>query len=223
MAVYVLDTTAVADDAAIGEHPELVAGVMISNDTTATGVAPHAQLYSSATGKTISPGQPEAALSAQHIISETGAELRAINFSFGEQLVDGHIIDGNSLLTLFTDWSAAAHNVLYVKSNNEEDPGGIPIATDAYNGIVVAGSTKNGGVYRQVADNNVFDEVPIGRSTVSLLRPGTNIQLTGLGNSSSTLGGTSFAAPHVTGTVALLQQFANLRIDAGTLRWDQTR
>jgi hypothetical protein len=108
-------------------HATRVAGVMISTDTTdpppdadgdaPVGVAIEALLYASATNEPTAPAQPEAALAAQHVALQHSGEVHAINFSFLESRVDGHIPDGNSLLTLFVDWSAAQHEVLYVIAN----------------------------------------------------------------------------------------------------------
>ncbi len=92
-----------ANTADVDLHSEEVAGVMISTDTTdgvapfingvaPTGVATAAALYASAYNVPSLPGQAEAALSAQHVALQDSDDVRAINFSFGEQ-VDGDIMD----------------------------------------------------------------------------------------------------------------------------------
>src|SRR5262249_20880010 len=116
--------------------------------------------------------------------------------------------------TLFTDWSATEkQTVVYVSGGGET---GIPPGPtdDNYNGMTVASSSKDAnGVYNTVSSFNVFGTPPSGNRTfISLIAPGGQVELLGPGPAANpnrpVADGTSFAAPHVTGTVALLQQFA---------------
>ena len=225
--VFVQNGAATAD-MNIDSHAQQVAGIMISNDTTDSdtdgdtpvGVAVDALLFSSADNATGPDFDPESALAAQHIATRNGGDVRAINFSFGNPLTGGAALDGKSLLTEFVDWSAAAHDTLYVIAGNE-GPGGIPVPTDNFNGMTVAYTRKMGGVYREVDPFNLYTEDAVGlRTSTDLLAPGDSVEAADLGGTEVTNSGTSFAAPHVTGTVALLQEFADGRIAAPTPGWD---
>ena len=190
----------------IAEHSEDVAGVMISTDATLSGVSPAASLYSAAYVTQGTAGYTNALLATQNIATQTG--MRAINNSWGKPLTAGAELDGNSQLSLGMDWIANRYDVLNVVAGNE-GTGGIPLPTDSFNGIVIGASTQNAGVFNQVATFNNFSELPpSGRSLVSLIAPGDNIAMAGLNGATITDSGTSFAAPMVTGTVALLQQYA---------------
>lgn len=216
-----------------GSHAEWVAGVMISTHPSSTGVATGAKLYAAGWKPTGLNSDEEAAITAQLIASQTtptGGRIHAINMSF---VVEGNFLDGNQLLTQFVDWSAADDDVLYVQAGRESTtPTGNSVPTDNYNGLTVGWSSKIGNVYRQVSERNDFSQPLEGsfegpRTAIGLIAPGDNIEMRGLGDilaSDERNDGTSFAAPHVTGTVALLQQFAGQKIiSPGGQQWHDTR
>jgi hypothetical protein len=216
----------VAADMLIGTgHALRVAGTIISTHPTATGTAPNADLYASAydpMGPTPDDFDAEAALAAQHIATRNGGDVRAINMSFGNPLAAGETTDGNSLLTLFVDWSSRVHDTLYVTAGLEMGPA-TPIPQDNFNGMTIAFSSIMDGVYRRVDAGNDFSQDVPGefRTSIDLLAPGSNIELTNLGSTTTNMfTGTSYAAPHVVGTIALLQQFGDQRIAASAPRWD---
>jgi subtilisin family serine protease len=232
--VFFRDSQAVADDYVDG-HAANVASVMVSTDKYLRGVAPGATLYSSAVGFLERSGQPEECLSSQTIALQNGGEVRAINFSFGESLLNdprpNPVLDGNALLTQCIDWSASVHNVLYVIAGNQ-GRGGIPIPTDNFNGVNVADSTRVNGVFRKVDFSNLGSEptVVIGRPaesesnvgprrSVSVAAPGSGIEMFNPDGSITRATGTSFAAPHVTATVALIQQYGDRQLAQRAPNW----
>lgn len=208
-------------------HAQNVASVMISSAKAARGVAPGARLYSSAAAMPKKYGQPEECVSAQFVAMQNGGDLRAINFSFGESLRQdprpNPVLDGNALLTQCIDWSARVHNVLYLVAGNQ-GKGGISIPTDNFNGITVAFTTRVEGLFAKVDFSNLGDptlptqvnegvETNLGpRRAIGLVAPGDDVVMVNLDGSTHSSSGTSFAAPHVTATVALLQEFGDRQL-----------
>lgn len=217
------------------QHAEQVASVMISSDKSLTGVAPDANLYATAVGILRRSAQPEECLAAQHLALQNSGDVRAINFSFGETLredprTDARL-DGQALLTKCVDWSSRSHNLLYVIAGNQ-GRGGIPIPTDNFNGVNVAFTTLYNGVFSKVdlanigtnftgilsrlsgLESNVDD-----RRLVSLVAPGSNLEIMTLDGRVTETSGTSFAAPHVTATVALLQEYGDRQLHQKMPNW----
>ena len=209
----------------VDAHAAQVATVMVSNDKRLVGVAPGANLYASAVGSFEEAGQPEQCLATQHVAEQNGADVRAINLSFGESLKrdsrENPQLDGLALLTLCIDWSARVHDVLYVVAGNQ-GKGGIPIPTDHFNGITTAYSTKRQEKFTKVDFANLSSKPKgIGRRLiqreintnnrrgVNLVAPGSRIKLYTLQGKLTRSSGTSFAAPHITASVALLQEFGD--------------
>jgi hypothetical protein len=188
-----------------------------------TGIAPDAALYASAyvTGG-ITPGYQHALVATQHISTQSGVFV--VNHSWAKPRATGTELNGNSLLTLGFDWSARVHDVLHVVAGNQDgETNSVP--TDNFNGITVAASDKIGDVYRRVWDDNRYDDDANGdeRTSIGIIAPGVDVELTGLGNIHSRDSGTSLAAPHVSGTVALLHQYGEERImNVGAPRWNDT-
>jgi subtilisin family serine protease len=216
-------------------HAAMVAGVMVSRDKALPGVAPGARLFSSAVGSPVKGGQAEECLSAQYIALQNGGDVRAINFSFGEPLTRDSradaTLDGNALLTQCIDWLARVHNVLFVIAGNQGD-GGIPIPTDNYNGINTAYTTKRQGVFSKVDFPNlsaapvgigrrlIEREINVGsRRSINLVAPGSKISLYNLKGRVEEVSGTSFAAPHITASVALLQEFGDRQLASSQHHW----
>ena len=67
-------------------------------------------------------------------------------------------------------------------------------------------------------------ESPVnGRRSLALLAPGNNLKLPTLQSKFKTAKGSSFAAPHVVGTIALLHEYANRQIETGNWSIDARR
>ncbi|MCC0176896.1 S8 family serine peptidase [Waterburya agarophytonicola K14] len=215
-------------DKNVDDHASMVAEVMIARDKHLQGIAPMAKLYASAVGSLNEGGQAQECLASEHIARQNSGDIRAINFSFGESLErderENARLDGKALLTSCIDWSAQKHDVLYVIAGNQ-GKGGIPIPTDNFNGITTAYTTKRKGVFNKVDFANLSDlPVGIGRSfikkeinfgirrAISLLAPGGQIAVYNQQGEIEKVSGTSFAAPHVTGAVALLQEYGDRRL-----------
>jgi len=223
-AVFYRNSPPIADKN-VDDHASMVAEVMIAKDKYLPGIAPKAKLYASAVGSLDEGGQVQECLASQHIAEQNGGDIRAINFSFGESLErderDDARLDGKALLTSCIDWSARQHDALYVIAGNQ-GKGGIPIPTDNFNGITTAYTTKRKGIFDKVDFANLSDlPVGIGRSfikkeinfgirrAISLLAPGGQISVYNQKGKIEKVSGTSFAAPHITGTVALLQEYGD--------------
>ncbi|MEM6252630.1 MAG: S8 family serine peptidase [Cyanobacteria bacterium P01_D01_bin.156] len=234
--VFQLDEGAISDEF-VDDHANHVASVIISKEKRLTGVAPDATLFSAAIGPLAgdSSGQPNECLTTQNIALRNSGDVRAINFSFGEPLISdprpNAVLDGNALLTQCVDWSTVVHDSLYVIAGNQGG-GGIPIPTDNFNGINVAYSTQVDGRFVKIDYANASSEPtfsPPGtslpesnegpRRSINLVAPGDDIQLLDPDGRETISSGSSFAAPHVAATVALLQEWGDRQLRAGSPRW----
>lgn len=215
-AVYYQSTAVEASpNDAIGDdgHATEVAGVMIGRampNATFEGVAPGAQLYSLGFGDYDDDNL--IAINLQILARKNVTpEIKAINLSFGgHELVFGEE-DGRSVLSQFIDWSARRHDVLYVVAGARDfDPSPRGKPDDSFNSITVGSSDldNEGNSYSTFGGHNATpDFTGTERGYIDILAPGEQVQVYGPGAEDRLVFGTSYAASHVTGTVALLQQY----------------
>lgn len=197
-------------------HAQAVASVMISTDEAYPGVARGASLYASAfrtaSDPTYSSHSDAILVAVQHIARADNNDVAAINHSYA--LTDG-TAHGNSQITLGLDWIARVNNVLNVTAMPNKRTFSDPFwyhPFDDFNGVTVARSTRVGDTYTLVSDLTEF-VTPFNqnRTFIDIIAPGDDIDIRHFDETPINRSGNSYAAPHVTGTVALLQEYGEAR------------
>ena len=214
--VYIGTTTSESSANSYGditEHATLVAGIMIGNTAAGTqyeGVAPNAQLYS--IGSTDFIDDSVTSFTIYRLTLLNGGAIKTINISAQRALQEFiEEPDGRSQISQFIDWSAWKKDKLYVVSwGNASTSPLFRTPSDNYNGITVAGSSyfDEGSYTKYWLDNAVYGDASGDRTSIDLLAPGFQVQALGFSNSNQFIDGTSFAAAHVSGASALLQEYA---------------
>ncbi len=207
----------------IDEHATSVAQIAAAKTTPSAsyaGVAPNSELHSLAVADYENDDTNALALNRLALLN-SGA-IKAINLSYYRPLQFTESPDGRSRFAQFVDWSARRHDILYVVGwgNTDSDPFRTP--ADNYNGMTVASSELDEGdlVFRRYSSFNSDSGYPVGdRSAISLLAPGIAVPVITLDGQEGFATGSSFAAPHVTGATALLQQYSQQQIDANNPRF----
>jgi len=184
-------------------HGTAVAGIIGSNDDQFPGMAPDATIYNYkvlSTDSTLSGDDFDGALAIQQAV-EDGAHIA--NCSWGA----GPAGDGTSREAIACN-EAWALGLVLVKSAGNKGPGARTLTTPAdADGVIAVGGTDREG--REVQDYS--SRGPAGtKNRPHLIAPGGIFG--GIGITSCLVGGgfgdcgagTSFAAPHVSGIIALL-------------------
>ncbi|MFO0792013.1 MAG: S8 family serine peptidase [Pirellulales bacterium] len=218
-------------DAQVDDHALQVAGVMIANGAANKGVATGARLYSGAFGvrgssiDTIALTTQAVLRSSFDSLQPTLSDVRAVNHSWGTGPIAPN--DGTNPRSLALDYFSSRYDSLQVVAGDElQDPISHPGApSDAFNIINVSMLTDasgNGtGVYDRYDAGNRFAASLGNRDTVQLAAPGRNVFMPLLGGTGyASASGTSFAAPHVTATAALLHEYGNGKRISDPTHWD---
>lgn len=188
------------DDAGHGTHVAGIIGAVGNNGTGIAGVAWNVKLMACKFLNQLGDGDTSAAIECIDYARKNGAQI--INASWGGPDFSAAL---NSALNAAR---AAGIIVVTAAGNDAENIDLIPIYPACYNldNIVVVGGTSR-------SDNPDASYSSYGATRVSLYAPGTSVYSTWYTSDSSymPLTGTSMAAPHVAGVLALMKaRFSNL-------------
>ena len=196
-------------------HGTAVAGVALANTATKKGVAPFAGYgvilkagYRTKTGggaMNVADALIALDWAAREAPLPQGVGIAGINFSFGgstnqdddplTQAFDAFVYTYQIPLSIAAGNGGGTQKTLYTPA-------------PCYNGIAVAASDDRNTLTRSddvIASFSSRGPTVAGRKKPDITVPGTNISTTsGSGSGFSTFSGTSFAAPHVSGALALL-------------------
>ncbi len=178
-------------------HETLVAGVIGSSDSVYRGTAPGAHIYLAGVDGSLS------LRSGMKWLVES--DVRVVNLSIAFGLSE----NGQSDSEKFFDWSATMSDALVVQAagNNGQSINRIAGVGGLYNGITV-GAMDESTQGRHGISSFSLDSCLECRAKPDILAPGIFVRVAG-GFPQS---GTSFAAPHVAGTAAVLLEIADAEL-----------
>lgn len=225
-------------------HGTQVSGAALANTATRKGVAPFAgygMILKAGYRTTTGGGSMNVAdaliafdWAAQQAPLPTGVGVAGINFSFGAL----SSVDDDILTQAFDAFIFTYMIPVSIAAGNAGGPEKkLFTPAPCYNGIAVAASDDRGTPSRAddvIAGFSSRGPTVAGRKKPDVAVPGANISTTtGSGSSFATVSGTSIAAPHVTGALALLRDLGihdpwvlravliNSAEDRGTAGWDK--
>jgi len=179
-----------------GTHVAGIIGAVGNNGIGVSGVSQQVSILPLRFQNDSGLGYTGAAVSALNYVTRlklAGVPIVATNISWG-----GGTSTSLSLQTALQAQANAGITVVVASGNNAGDNDALPRYPSSYpfeNIISVAGSD---------ASDNLLGFSNYGATSVDLAAPGAGILSTLPGNNYGAISGTSMAAPHVTGTVALL-------------------
>jgi subtilisin family serine protease len=220
-------------DGNIHDHGTTVAGIMMSqHDSEITGIAPNVkyiplrvlsitnQIYESELGTVWTD--------ALYYAVDNGAKVIVMSFAIPLRRLDGSLLDLPANLLTAINY-AYTHNVtLIASSGNNSDEVYYPARFNEVIGVTAINEDKTEAIFSDGKTSNNGLEI-------ELSAPGINIRTTTLNGEYSTEEGTSFSAPLVAGTVALMYSvrpdispqeirliLARTSEDLGSNGWDTT-
>src|SRR3989344_1066902 len=194
-----------ADDEGHGSH---VAGIIASNDTFQRGVAPDVNLIAIKSLDNTGTGTTSNIIAGIDwcVNNATRFGVSVISMSLGDAVNYTSYCD-DSQTALRDSINAAIANSIFVSVASGNDGNTTAISSPA----CIENATSVGSV----GDSDLVSSFSNRASILDLLAPGENINATDYVGSYVEKSGTSMAAPHVSGAVALLRQF--FRLETGNI------
>ena len=187
------------DDEGHGTH---VAGIVASSDLTYSGVAPNVKIIAmkAMDDNGNGDGGDIAAAIDWCVANSSRFNISVISMSLGDNSTYNTYCSGNYFES-FID-AAVAKNISVVVSAGNCDGVG---QTNCTIGVAVPACVKNATRVGAVNDLDVIDFMR--GALFELMAPGSNIISSVIGGGFGSKSGTSMAAPHVAGSIALIRQY----------------
>lgn len=182
------------------KHGTHVAGIVAGNGSVYKGMAPEAIIWNYKIYPSQETESKEGSRSADAIEDAVKDGAQVINCSWGVPQTD---LDGKSVWAVTAE-RATKLGVVLVKSagNSGPDEGTLTSPADAQGDVIVVGAANREG--SGITDFSSRGPTADNRSKPDIVAPGEKIMSAKEGGDYRQLSGTSMAAPHISGIVALL-------------------